>query len=78
MEISVQSGELIEALSERIASLTVELETTRLALRQAQEAIVGLEQQVLSLRAEQQAATPVADPQLDALLLPVSDTHPIL
>ena len=66
MEISVQSGELIEALSERIASMTVELETTRLALRQAQDAIVNLEQQVITL------ATPVVE------TIPTSDTHPIL
>jgi hypothetical protein len=43
MEISVQSGDLIEALSERIATMTIELETTRLALRQAQDVIVVLE-----------------------------------
>jgi hypothetical protein len=43
MEISVQSSELIEALSARITSLTVELETTRIALTKSQEAIVMLE-----------------------------------
>lgn len=44
MEISIQSNELIDALSKKIASLTVELETTRLALQKTQEAIVELEQ----------------------------------
>lgn len=67
MEISVQSGELIEALSERIASLTVELETTRLALRQAQDAIVSLEQQVTAFHAIHAPA-----PQ------PSGEQHPIL
>jgi hypothetical protein len=70
MEISVQSGELIEALSERIASMTVELETTRLALRQAQEAIVGLEQQAMAVRVQQGA--PVGPPLVDA------EGHPVL
>ena len=44
MEISVQSTELIDALSAKITSLTLELETTRIALRKAQDAIVELEQ----------------------------------
>ena len=74
MEISVQSSELIEALSERIASMTIELETTRLALRQAQEAIIGLEQQVIGMRAEQQVT--VNAPAVD--VYPPAETHPIL
>jgi len=37
MEIQIQSQELITALSERIAAITVELETTKLALKQSQE-----------------------------------------
>lgn len=49
MEISVQSGELIEALSKRLVETIVELETTRLALKQSQEAIVTLEQQVIAM-----------------------------
>lgn len=37
MEIQIQSQELINALSEKIAAITVELETTKLALKQTQE-----------------------------------------
>jgi hypothetical protein len=43
MEIGVDSSELIDALSTKIAKLVVELETTRLALMKAQKAIVELE-----------------------------------
>lgn len=46
MEISVQSAELIEALSKRLGETIIELETTRLALKQAQEGIMNLERQV--------------------------------
>jgi energy-coupling factor transporter transmembrane protein EcfT len=49
MEISVQSSELIEALSSRVASLVVELETTTIALRKAQEAISAMEQRGLHI-----------------------------
>jgi hypothetical protein len=42
MDIQVQSQDIIVALSERIAALTVELETTKLGLRQAQEINKGL------------------------------------
>ena len=52
MEISVASGDLIEALSDRLSSMTIELETTRLALKQAQEGIVSLERELISARAE--------------------------
>ena len=46
MEISVSSNELIDALSARVGSLTVDLETTRLALQKAQAAIVDLERTI--------------------------------
>ena len=42
MDIQVQSQDIIVALSEKIAALTVELETTKLGLRQAQEINSGL------------------------------------
>ena len=48
MEIAVQSAELIEALSKRLGETIIELETTRLALKQAQEGILVLEQQITS------------------------------
>jgi len=42
MEIQVQSQDIIVALSEKIAALTVELETTKLGLKQVQEINQGL------------------------------------
>ena len=47
MEISVQTNEIIEAISKRLGDMTVELETTRLALRKAQDAILSLEKQIV-------------------------------
>ena len=47
MEISVQSNDLIEALSKRLGETIIELETTRLALKQAQEGILALEAQAM-------------------------------
>lgn len=46
MEISVQSNELIEALSNRLGEMTIEIETTRLALKKAQEAIIAMENEI--------------------------------
>lgn len=51
MEISVQSNDLIEALSKRLGETIIELETTRLALKQAQEGILVLEQQITGANA---------------------------
>jgi hypothetical protein len=48
MEISVQPNDLIEALSKRLSETLIELETTRLALKQAQEGILVLEAQITS------------------------------
>lgn len=37
MDIEIQSQDLIDAISERLAKTVIELETTKLALRQTQE-----------------------------------------
>lgn len=71
MEISVQSQELIESLSERIGVLTVELETTRLALKKAQNAIIELEGYLGAQQIEQHAA--MASPTI----MP-NEGHPVL
>lgn len=60
MEISVQSSELIEALSGKITSLTVELETTRIALKKAQDAIADLEGQLADFPPPVSVSVPVA------------------
>lgn len=52
MDISVQSSDLITALSERIAQMTVELETTRLALNKAQEYVTELQKQQLAAQVQ--------------------------
>ena len=67
MEISVQSNDLIEALSKRLGETIIELETTRLALKQAQEGILVLEARITS------TSEAASLPQL-----PSSEDHPIL
>jgi hypothetical protein len=62
MDIQVQSQDIIVALSERIAALTVELETTKLGLRQAQEINKGLSELLVSAQ-DRMNGSPVA--QLD-------------
>ena len=37
MDIEIQSQDLIDAISERLAKTVIELETTKIALRQTQE-----------------------------------------
>ena len=37
MDIEIQSQDLIDAISERLAKTVIELETTKLALRQTQD-----------------------------------------
>ena len=37
MEIEIQSQDLIDAISERLSKTLIELETTKIALRQTQE-----------------------------------------
>ncbi len=53
MEISVQSGDVIQALSHRLGETIVELETSRLALDQAQGLIAALERQVIEKYSDQ-------------------------
>ena len=49
MIVDVNSDELIQALSNRIAEMVVDLETTRLALVKSQQAIVRLETDIRDL-----------------------------
>jgi polyhydroxyalkanoate synthesis regulator phasin len=49
MIVDVSSDELIQALSNRIAEMVVDLETTRLALVKSQQAIVRLETDIRDL-----------------------------
>lgn len=71
MDISVQSSDLISSLADRIAQLTVELETTKLALTTAQEALEEQFNLNLAMRSELAeagavpAAEPVAEPTQD-------------
>jgi hypothetical protein len=62
MDIQVQSQDIIVALSEKIAALTVELETTKLGLRQAQEINNGLSELLVSAQ-DRMSGSPVG--QLD-------------
>lgn len=61
MEISVQSNDLIEALSKRLGETIIELETTRLALKQAQEGILALESQALESQISSAARLPFSE-----------------
>lgn len=70
MEISVQSSELIEALSAKITNLVVELETTRIALSKAQEAITVLEQEALP------RASVMTDHAVEEPAVPVATLYP--
>ncbi len=74
MEISVQSGDVIEALSRRLGETIVELETSRLALDQAQELILALERQVIEKYTK---GTSVHSSQSDAER-PGTESHPVL
>jgi hypothetical protein len=51
MNIEIASHELIDALSDRLAKVTVELETTKLALTKTQEALATQIEENMSLRA---------------------------
>ena len=68
MEISVQSSELIEALSAKITNLVVELETTRIALGKAQDALNVMESQV--------APAVQTDHAVDESAVPVAHLYP--
>lgn len=54
MNIEIASHELIDALSDRLSKVTVELETTKLALTKTQEALATQIEENLSLRAATQ------------------------
>lgn len=69
MEISVQSSELIEALSAKITNLVVELETTRIALSKAQDAITVLEHEA------QPRASVMTDHAVDEPTVPVAHLY---
>ena len=63
MNIEIASHELIDALSDRLSKITVELETTKLALSKTQEALATQIEENMSLRvATHLEVTPVINP----------------
>lgn len=55
MDIEIQSQDLIDAISERLAQTVIELETTKLALRQTQEIANSLTRALNEVMMEQHA-----------------------
>ena len=71
MDIQIQSQELIVVLSEKIAALTVELETTKLGLKQAQEMNAGLSE--LLIQAQKQKQEEQISDHANAKVMPALD-----
>lgn len=73
MDIEIQSQDLIDAISERLAKTVIELETTKLALRQTQEIANSATRALNEIMVEQYNSSELAN---KAIHLEENKEHP--